>query len=332
MKNSILIYIIYIEIILLVTILFSTAIIYKEMNIPFISNFIALTRKSYTTSIDLDSQELEKSITIPKERQLIENSAIKNSEGFKDYQHPIEKPNDTIRIIALGDSMTYGASVSMNNTWPNQLETKLNKLNSSRKFEVLNFGIPGASTLEEVKDFEEKGLKYNPDMIVLQFEGDDWRDSIWIKSRGKELLDDYSNGKFKLPENFEKIAKELGDNERGIGILIFYIATNEFENKTKQTGELDVWTENVENPLLHLMQICKDRNIKLIVMGWDFGWPFKSSEKELLENFLDENNIQFMDLSPDIPLNDAQLRLTDGHLSELGYSIVSDKIMRFIIS
>ena len=96
---------------------------------------------------------------------------ISNSEGFKDYEYRIEKPNNTFRIIALGDSMTEGVFVAVNDTWPKQLERKLNKLNLTLQFEVFNFSIAGAGTLEEVKTLEEKGLKYNPDMVILAFLG-----------------------------------------------------------------------------------------------------------------------------------------------------------------
>jgi lysophospholipase L1-like esterase len=251
----------------------------------------------------------------------------KNSEGFKDYEHSIEKPNNTFRIIALGDSMTEGPCMKINNTWPKQLEAKLNKLNLSVKFEVFNFGICGAGTLEEVRVFEEFGLKYSPDMVILQFWENDWEDTLWMKNRFTELWEEYQQGKFKLPQKVERRYKELNLSTSDIARLISFIAANEFWSKAKEKGFLEVWKENVEKPLLHLISLCENKNISLIVVTWDIG---RDDELKSLERIFN-NTIPLINLSPYLQFN-SQIRLPDGHLSEEGYDIVSDKILDVINS
>ncbi|MCD6371335.1 MAG: hypothetical protein J7L39_01295, partial [Candidatus Aenigmarchaeota archaeon] len=86
-----------------------------------------------------------------------------NSYGFKDYEWNITKPNNTIRIIALGDSFTEGFGVDVNETWPKQLEAMLNNLNLSVRFEVFNMGQGGWGTYEEVETFKTIGLQFEPD-------------------------------------------------------------------------------------------------------------------------------------------------------------------------
>jgi hypothetical protein len=50
-----------------------------------------------------------------------------NSQGFRDKEFSLSKPTNTIRILAMGDSWTYGWYVNLNDTWPKKLENLLNE-------------------------------------------------------------------------------------------------------------------------------------------------------------------------------------------------------------
>lgn len=335
-KRITLVYMIYVIIIILITACLSIKIIHGDIkNISFIGKFIEPIKKTTISSgQNVDEKTLldwlERINSLPKERLIFNNPIFFNSEGFKDYKYSIRKSNNTFRIIALGDSMTEGSWVSINDTWPKQLEMKLNKLNMPHKFEVLNFGIGGINTLLEVETFEKKGLKYNPDMVVLQFANNDWEDAMWIENRGIELWNDYKTGKLKLPEGVEKRAKEIEANDKLRSTLIYFLALEQYTHKAEQKGILNVWKENVETPLNHLIELCKSRNITLVVISWDTHWQWEYSQQELLKFFFDKSNIPYTDISNDLPYRNYQIRLPDDHLTEVGYDIVSDKIMKLI--
>lgn len=253
---------------------------------------------------------------------------IVNSEGFKDLDHSITKSNNTYRIIGLGDSMTFGADVEINDTWPKQLERKLNSLNFPFHFEVFNFGIPGAGTLEEVQTFKEKGLKYSPDMVILQFYRNDFEDSFEIKARAQELWEKYKNGSYKLPSDIEEEIKKLGAGERTISGVIRFIVTLEYDKKAAENF-VEVWKKNVEEPLLDLIKLCREKKIKLLIITWDLGKEEKE-EKELLSNFLEKNKIPFIDLTSKLPHN-SKVRLPDDHISKYGYEIVAEEIPKPVL-
>lgn len=94
-----------------------------------------------------------------------------NSAGFRDYEHAETKTAETYRIIVLGDSTTAGEGVSdLDKTYTKQLEKLLNTNNASgMRYEVLNMGVAGYHTLQEVETLRVKGLKYHPDLVVLTF-------------------------------------------------------------------------------------------------------------------------------------------------------------------
>jgi len=93
-----------------------------------------------------------------------------NADGLNDWaNHAVEKEKGVFRIITLGDSFTYGFLVNTNDSWPKQFENLLNKNKkncSINKFEVINLGAPGYDIQYIVERYKEKGIKYNPDLVI----------------------------------------------------------------------------------------------------------------------------------------------------------------------
>lgn len=100
-----------------------------------------------------------------------------NSFGLRGPEIPLEKPPDVYRIAFLGDSFVFGWGVEQHDSFVQLLEDELNRHASEfgrRKFEVLNFGVPGYSTFQEVALFEEEGLKFKPDAAIVYFVENDF--------------------------------------------------------------------------------------------------------------------------------------------------------------
>jgi lysophospholipase L1-like esterase len=91
-----------------------------------------------------------------------------NSLGFRDREHAIEKPPGTYRILVLGDSITQGFGIeATDDVFTAVLETKLRT--EGVNAEVLNFGVSGYNTEQEVETLREKGVQFDPDLVVLAF-------------------------------------------------------------------------------------------------------------------------------------------------------------------
>ncbi|RMG21419.1 MAG: SGNH/GDSL hydrolase family protein, partial [Bacteroidetes bacterium] len=100
-----------------------------------------------------------------------------NSQGFRsehDYQY--EKPEGSIRGICLGDSHTQGFEVRQDYTYSAAMQGYLQK--AGLRAEVLNTGISGFSTAEELMFLENEGIKYQPDFVVLGFFANDIQDNV----------------------------------------------------------------------------------------------------------------------------------------------------------
>lgn len=95
-----------------------------------------------------------------------------NSYGFRDREHLVTPEFGTFRILCIGDSLTFGDGVAIEDTYPKQLETVLNE-SGTGKFEVINAGVPSYDTWQEVMFFRIKGVRFEPRIVILGFYGND---------------------------------------------------------------------------------------------------------------------------------------------------------------
>ena len=91
-----------------------------------------------------------------------------NSHGLRGPETTYEKPSATFRILNLGDSVVMGWGVREENTYGQQLESLLNEDGGrDLRFEVINAGVPGWSLDNALAYLQAEGLKYGPDLVVL---------------------------------------------------------------------------------------------------------------------------------------------------------------------
>jgi hypothetical protein len=90
-----------------------------------------------------------------------------NGDGLYDHQYPVAKPAGTKRILVLGDDVVYGNGESLADTLPKRLEAAYKA--TGKSVEVLNFGVSGYDTHQEIEFFKTTGLKYRPDIVVVVY-------------------------------------------------------------------------------------------------------------------------------------------------------------------
>lgn len=100
-----------------------------------------------------------------------------NSNGFRNFQnYEYEKSTDVLRILSLGDSHTAGFEVRQEKTFSEQIQSRL--IETGVQAEVINSGVSGFSTAEQLVFLENEGLKYGPDFVILAFYANDFEDNI----------------------------------------------------------------------------------------------------------------------------------------------------------
>src|SRR5262249_55467660 len=89
-----------------------------------------------------------------------------NAHGFRGPDVDPDAKGRT-RIVALGDSVTFGNDPAYADTWPARLERELRT--AGRPVDVLDLGLGGYDTVQEVATLEDVGLAYHPERVVLGY-------------------------------------------------------------------------------------------------------------------------------------------------------------------
>jgi lysophospholipase L1-like esterase len=94
-----------------------------------------------------------------------------NALGYRGKETTRDKPVGTFRVVCLGGSTTFGLGESEETmTYPAQLESQLNRIFESPKFEVINAGTPGWSSAESLINLLFRVSDLSPDAVV-SYEG-----------------------------------------------------------------------------------------------------------------------------------------------------------------
>ncbi len=93
-----------------------------------------------------------------------------NADGFRDEElFAKPKPSGTFRIAIVGDSFTMGVGVPSSATFAKVMEKKLAEFLPTRKIEVMNCGVYGFNTQQEVALIQDRVLAYEPDWVFICF-------------------------------------------------------------------------------------------------------------------------------------------------------------------
>ena len=98
-----------------------------------------------------------------------ENTTIHiNNFGMRGSDITQNKPVDTFRIFVIGGSTVYGSgSTSDITTIPGFLQQFFDNSEINKKIEVINAGIEGSTSVEEVYRIKNDLIHFDPDIVVI---------------------------------------------------------------------------------------------------------------------------------------------------------------------
>lgn len=128
------------------------------------------------------------------------------SDGRRDREYTKQKEDDVFRIAVLGDSYAEALQVDASETFWAVLQTELQSCEKlhGKRLEVLNFGVSGYGTAQELQMLEHYVWAYQPDVVLLAFlTGNDISDnSIKLSSNRVRPFYQVKNGQLVLDESF----------------------------------------------------------------------------------------------------------------------------------
>jgi hypothetical protein len=85
-----------------------------------------------------------------------------NDDGYRGPGHPRAPTPGITRVVMLGDSVTFGTGVGDEETFSHLLDAR-------PELEVLNLGVDGYGTDQELIRLEREGLAWRPQVVILNF-------------------------------------------------------------------------------------------------------------------------------------------------------------------
>jgi hypothetical protein len=137
-----------------------------------------------------------------------------NSLGFRGQERSARKPAGVYRIVCLGSSNTYGATVQDDETYPARLERLLNaRARGGRRYEVWNGGVSAYSLRQTLARAETVARDFEPDLILIQFYSTERRPFLL----GQELAPYFDADPMLYTENLPWVPK--GDSPLGTALM-----------------------------------------------------------------------------------------------------------------
>jgi lysophospholipase L1-like esterase len=218
-----------------------------------------------------------------QEVRLMNVSVRINSDGFRDDEYPIGR-GPRRRIIFLGDSLTFGWGVEKEETFEHLLE---GELSTRVPTEIINLGVGNYNTTQELHLFIDKGLKYDPDQVVVFYFIND-AEPAPQKSRFPWL------GDFRIVTFYWSRIKALAARMSAAPDFREYYSAL---YRDTQEG----WA-NSKAAFLELRKVCRERGLDLRVVLLPELHQLRdytfAKEHALITSFLRENDIPVLDLAP----------------------------------
>lgn len=275
-----------------------------------------------------------------------------NSQGFRDMERDIFREAGVFRILCLGDSFTWGWAVPQEQIFTHQLESLLTQ--QGLACEVINAGVGGYSTDQELIFLEREGLAYAPELVVLQVTRNDLSGNTVSLSEGvyhKPFFTLEKNGTLSLhntpvspPRGKQWISYQLSRHSRllyylkhRLHVRHMWLASHHNPQKPSQgtgIGEVDQdYAFRLFCALVVRMhQKCLNHNAILLVV---FDFPFSDTEHQYwTSNCLDVDThfIHETLMGRQTTTGEYAWIPNDGHWSVYGHRWVAEYLFDQVLS
>jgi lysophospholipase L1-like esterase len=248
-----------------------------------------------------------------------------NSIGFRDVEFPVQKPPGEFRVLAVGDSFTYGSGVLAEDTWPEVLERGL--ASDGRKVQVVNCGFAAGSY--EPAGYEKwmvtDGLLLEPDLVIVGF-----------------CLNDMGNG------NDVPMLSYQGVTTVGCPVALLDQFLTYYENRRLMAEAPDyaqvvqqhpeTW-RRTQQALLELQRILREAGVPLVIAVIPMMSQLASDPSpydglhRMIGAFCAEHGMPCVDLQREFTGKsdlDIWVHPTDQHPNHLGQRLLGEGVRRFL--
>ena len=261
-----------------------------------------------------------------------------NAKDQRAQTHLKQKPANTFRIAVVGDSFSFGPFLQFDDTFSRRLERMLNLRDTPKKVEVINYGVPGYSTVHEIKTVESAIRDEGADLVLLQITLNDaelkpYRPTgitIETNKYGAAILREEMPWILKYWHSGQFIYRLWNANQKQSEYIKYF---HELFEKYRSR-------ESFKSSIIRIRDFCKKEGIPLYAVVFpllgtplDESYPFNSIHTRI-HHTLERAHIFYLDLLNEyrgIPVERLQVMPgEDFHPNEIAHRMAAEAIYRWL--
>lgn len=249
----------------------------------------------------------------------------RNSMGLRGPEVPQFKPPDKVRILFLGDSVTFGLGIPLEDTLVRQVERGL-----GGNVETLNLSMPGWNLEDELSALTTKGAYYEPDMVVWVFFPNDIEHMGW--ETGFIGINPSLDSLYRSWIFYQYLKSHYNILLGAIGLRDTYLS--QLQRAYAGTS----YEQHFSGAFQRMAYWCQRNNKRLVVVLFPFMEDLEHYPLELAHQKVaataSQLHVPCLDLLPIFrgkPLNSVQLNPTfDHHPSRLANNLAAEAVIPFL--
>jgi lysophospholipase L1-like esterase len=253
-----------------------------------------------------------------------------NREGYRDSEFD-DLVNNNV-IVALGESSTWGiGSSDKDHTWPKYLE-KVIRGSGNNNWRVINAGLPGYTTLENVQLLSLRMLKYKPKVVLYMGFFNDYR--LYGTSLDNSVdVNMYARSLALVPCT---TINEIMMRSSLVAFLVGRLAPYLHYDNQLGSKKLQIYssittraTETIRNNIALMNALCVRNNAKLVWVDQPVDYSVRAADMDNIEMFRKVVHDECKHL--DIPMLKAHEEIgilksnmvDDVHFNDKGYELLA---------
>ncbi len=250
-----------------------------------------------------------------------------NSLGFRGHEYSKSKPEGTWRIVVLGDSVTFGWGVSVEDRFTDVIEQRLQKAAPPGKHvEIVNLAVPGYQTGQEWYAFKTQAMQYSPDAVIVVFNRNDvendTQEAIDLQGLSRKRIENAGfHARIFVDEPWKSWLEATLPNLRLLGVYryVYLITEHDAEVVTQQYAAMTNGIAISLKLLLEMKKTCEQQGIPFGVADLHDVVPIRDGLAAL--------QIPYRSISYPNDISDMSLRnsAVDPHPNTKGHLLLAER-------